>query len=136
MFAKAAAISNTSVQGMTEAMKQASTVADFYGVSLEIHRQRWPARAAQHRRQRGRYSLQEHDVQPHVADAGSEAGDEGVEPLLYDSQGNLKGYREVLEQLSGAFANLDQKSRLEGLAAIFTERGLKAANTVLTDYRN
>ena len=135
VFAKAAAISNTSVQGMTEAMKQASTVADFYGVSLE-DTSATLALLAQRNIEGSAAGTAFRNMMSNLTSPTQEAkrAMKELNLSLYDSQGNLKGYREVLEQLSGAFANLDQKSRLEGLAAIFTERGLKAANTVLTDY--
>lgn len=135
VFAKAAAISNTSVRGMTEAMKQASTVADFYGISLE-DTSATLALLAQRNIEGSAAGTAFRNMMSNLT-APTEQAKRAMKELglsLYDAQGNLKGYREVLQQLVNATANLDEKSRLAGLSALFTERGLKAANTVLTDY--
>ena len=136
VFAKAAAISNTSVKGMTEAMKQASTIADFYGISLEDSSASL-ALLAQRNIEGSASGTAFRNMMSDLA-APTEKAKKAMEKLgleLYDSEGNLKSYRDVVKQLYEAFANLDQKSRLTGLGAIFNERGQKAANTILSDYR-
>lgn len=135
VFAKAAAISNTSVAGITESMKQASTVAEFYGITVE---QTGAALAL----------LAKRNIEGSAAGTAfrnmmvelttpSEKAKKAMAQLgleLYDNQNRLKGFEEIMKELYGTISQLDEKSRLAALNDIFNERGVKAAAAILGDY--
>lgn len=135
VFAKAASLSNTSVTGMVEAMKQASTVSDQYKVSLEetaatlatlakrnitgtaagtAFRNMMTELATPH--QKAKVAMKELGLQ------------------LYDNSNQLKEYGVVLGSLREKLSVLNERSRLTFLNEIFGERGAKAANSLLSDF--
>lgn len=135
VFAKAAAISNTSVAGITESMKQASTVAEFYGITVE---QTGAALAL----------LAKRNIEGSAAGTAfrnmmvelttpSEKAKKAMASLgleLYDNEKRLKGFEEIMKDLYSTLSGLDEKSRLAALNDIFNERGVKAAAAILGDF--
>jgi TP901 family phage tail tape measure protein/lambda family phage tail tape measure protein len=135
VFAKAAAISNTSVQGITEAMKQASTVAEFYGITLEetgaslaiLAKRNIEGSAAG-------TAFRNMMVELATPTDKSRAAMKRLGLELYDSEKQLKAFPVVMEDLFSSLAQLDEKSRLAALNDIFNERGVKAAAALLADF--
>lgn len=134
VFSKAAAISNTSVGGMVEAMKQASTVADQYGMSLE-ETAATLAVLAKRNIEGSSAGTAVRNMMTELA-APTKASREAMAALglqVYDDKGKLKDYGSILEEVRAKTEGLNEKSRLAYLHAIFGERGGKAANALLTD---
>lgn len=135
VFAKAAALSNTSVQGMVEAMKQASTVSDQYHVSLEetaaslavMAKRNIDGTAA---------GTAFRNMMVELA-TPSERARQTIKKLgidLYDSNHELRAYSDILKEVRDRTLLLNEKSRLTVLNEIFGERGAKAANAILSDF--
>lgn len=135
VFAKAAAISNTSVAGITESMKQASTVAEFYGITVEetgaalalLAKRNIEGSAAgtAFRNMMVELTTPSEKAKKAMAQLGLE---------LYDNQNRLKDFRTIMTDLYGTLSQLDEKSRLAALNDIFNERGVKAAAAILGDF--
>lgn len=135
VFAKAAAISNTSVTGMVEAMKQASTVGDMYHVSIEetaaglaILAKRNIDGTAAGTAYRNMW-LNLATPQKKASDIMKELG-----LNLYDSNHQLLQAEDILGKLHDKLATLDEESRLKVISEIFGERGAKSANAILSDF--
>jgi TP901 family phage tail tape measure protein/lambda family phage tail tape measure protein len=135
VFAKAAAISNTNVASMVEAMKQASTVSDQYKVSLEETAASLSV-LAKRNIEGSAAGTAFRNMMSELATPSKKARDAlktlGLE--LYDQNKQLKSFSEVLSQLKDKTAVLNEKGRLAFLRDVFDERGAKAANALLTDY--
>ena len=136
VFAKAAALSNTSVGGMVEAMRQASTVSDQYKVSLEETAASL-ATLAKRNITGSAAGTAFRNMMTELA-APSKKAREALAQLnieLYDSNNQLKSYEEVLRIVREATIGLNEKGRLTFLNEIFDERGAKAFNSLLSDYQ-
>lgn len=135
VFAKAAAMSNTSVNGMVEAMKQASTVSDQYGVSLEETAASLAVMAKRNisgtaagtafRNMMVELATPTDNAKRTIKALGLE---------FYDNNGKLKSFADLLSEVKNRTDLLNQKGKLEALNNIFGERGGKAANAILSDY--
>ena len=135
VFSKAAAISATSVTGMMEAMRQASSVSDMFGVSMEE-----TAAALATLANRGiegsaagtaiRNMVKEM-ASPATEKAASAMKQFGIE--VFNADGTSKSLTQNLQQLSEATATMTDKARTRFLEVLFNERGVKAANILLTD---
>lgn len=135
VFAKAAAISNTSVSAMVESMKQASTVSDQYGVSLEETAATLAVLAK--RNIIGTASgTAMRNMMVGISSPTEKAKDMmkqlGIE--FYNAQGQLKSYTEILGILKTKTDQLDEKGKITFLNEMFTERGGKAISSLLADY--
>jgi TP901 family phage tail tape measure protein len=134
IFAKTAANSNTSVLEMTESMKQASTVASLFKVSIEetagmlgllakINVTGGAAGTSLTNMLTGLYEPTE---------KGKKALKElGVETSL--ASGQLKPFTQLLEELKGKLAGFTDAARVDFLGSIFTVRGTKAAELALSN---
>ena len=134
VFSYAAAKSNTSVGGMVEAMKQASTVSDQYGVSLEETASSL-AVLAKRNIEGSAAGTAFRNMMTELA-APSEKARKALESMglqIFDGDKKLKGFKAIMEELRGAVIRLDQQSRINFLNQIFDERGAKAANALLSD---
>lgn len=135
VFAKAAAVSNTSVTEMAEAMKQASTVSDLYHVSLEDTAATLAIMAQRNIRGTAAgtafRNMMVELATPHKA-ATAAMKQMGLQ--LYDNNNVLKDYGSVLGQLREKTMLLNEKGRLTFLNEIFGERGSKAVNAILSDF--
>lgn len=135
VFAKAAAISATSVKEMMGAMRQASQISDMYGVSLEE-----TAGALATLANRGieggaagtaiRNMVTELSA-PRTKRAADAMKQMGVE--IYNADGTSKSLMENLQQLSDVASRLSQKDKTQWLEDMFGQRGVKAASILLTD---
>lgn len=136
VFAKAAAESNTSVSGMVEAMKQASTVSDQYGVSLE-ETAATLAMMAKRNIEGSAAGTAFRNMMVELA-TPTKAARQSINALgleIYNtSTGKLKPYAEILEEVRNKTITLNEESKLNFVNAIFGERGGKAANAILSDF--
>ncbi len=128
VFAKAAAISNTSVIGMTESMKTASIAADLYGVSLEETSAALVILAKRNISGTAAGTSLRNMMGELAAPIGKAA--ERMKQLgmqMYDDQGNLKTFTEQLKELQRTTAGLNEQSRFIVFKELFGERGIKSA---------
>lgn len=135
VFAKAAAISNTSVSGMVEAMKQASTVGDQYGLTIE---QTAASLAVMAKRNiegsAAGTALRNMMTELAAPSKKAQAAMKQMGLELYDSNNKLKDYTEILGELKRVTDGLGEKGKLAFLQDLFDERGAKAANALLSDF--
>jgi TP901 family phage tail tape measure protein/lambda family phage tail tape measure protein len=135
VFAKAAAMSNTSVSSMIESMRQASTVADQYGVSLEETAASLAVLAKRNiigsasgtafRNMMSELAAPTDKAKRAMAAMGLQ---------LYDSENKLKSFQDIMGDLRLTVLGLNEKGRLAFLQELFDERGAKAANALLSDF--
>ncbi len=135
IFAKVAATSNTSVTAMTESMKQASTVGQMFGLTIEeaaasigVMAQRniigGSAGTALTNALTGLY-------------APTEKAKKALNSLnieTKDSNGGVRKYTDLLEELRMKLSQLNDKGRLEFLETVSTARGAKALNSVIEGF--
>jgi TP901 family phage tail tape measure protein len=132
IFAVTAANSNTSVLAMTESMRQASTVASLFKVSIEetaamlgllakINVTGGAAGTSLTNMLTGLYEPTE---------KGKKALKElGVETQM--ASGALKPLTQLLEEMRGALSQYSDSARVDLLGSIFTVRGVKSAQLAL-----
>ena len=133
MFAKAAALSQTSVNGMTEAMKAASVVHDQYGASVEdtataitlLAKVNITGTAAG-----TAYRNMLKDLYTPSAEAAKTLKKLGIETK--DANGDLREASAIIADLKAELANFTQASQTDILGKIFSERGGKEAIQMLT----
>lgn len=135
VFAKAAALSNTSVQSMVESMRQASTVSDQYNLSLEETAASL-ATMAKRNITGSAAGTALRNMLVELATPHKRAKDAMAEMnlQLYDNSNQLRSYGEVLTELRAKTVLLNEKGRLTFLNEVFGERGAKAANAILSDF--
>lgn len=135
VFAKAAALSNTSVSQMVESMRQASTVSDQYNVSLEETAASL-ATMAKRNITGSAAGTALRNMLVELATPHKRAKDAMAEMnlQLYDNSNQLRSYGEVLTELRAKTVTLNEKGRLTFLNELFGERGAKAANALLSDF--
>ena len=135
VFAKAAAISATSVTEMMNAMKQASAVSDMFGVKMEE-----TAAALATLANRGiegsaagtaLRNMVKEMATPATEKAAFAMKQLGIE--VYKADGSAKSFTENLEQLAQATSTMSAKGKAKFLEDMFNERGVKAANILLSD---
>lgn len=135
VFAKAAALSNTSVAAMVESMKQASTVSDQYHVSLE----QTAASLATMAKRNITGTAAGTAFRNMMVELASptDAAKRAMAALglqVFDTQGKLKPFEEILRQLKDRTDALNEQSKLAFFKEIFNERGAKAANALMSDF--
>jgi TP901 family phage tail tape measure protein len=135
VFSKAAAISATSVTAMMEAMRQASSVSDMFGVSMEE-----TAAALATLANRGiEGSAAGTAIRNMVKELSSPATEKAAAAMkqfgieAFNADGSSKNLMQNLQQLSEVTSVMTDKSRTRFLEVLFNERGVKAANILLTD---
>lgn len=132
IFSKAAATSNTSVLAMTESMKQASTVASLFKVSIEdtaamigllakINITGGAAGTSITNMLTGLYEPTEK--------AKRALKELGV--VTHTATGELKPIQEVLGEMRASLSSLNESARVDILGSIFTVRGVKSAQLFL-----
>lgn len=132
MFAKAAALSQTSVAGMTEAMKQASVVHEQYGASIEDTATALTLLAKVNitgTRAGTSYRNMLKDLYTPSAEAAKVMKQLGVETK--DAAGNLKDAPAIIYDLQAKLKQFTQGSQTDILGKIFSERGGKEAIAML-----
>lgn len=133
VFAKAAAESQTSVQGMTEAMKYASVVGEQYGASLEdtatavtlLAKMNITGTAAG---TSFRNMLKElYSPSKQAADVMQTLG-----LRTKDSLGNLRDFPDIIYDLKGRLSEFNKGAQVNILQTLFGERGAKEAIAMLS----
>lgn len=127
VFAQVAAQSNTSVALLTESMKQASTVAQVYNVSLEevgsalgvFAKQNITGSAAG-----TAFTNMLTGLYSPTKQAGEALKRLGVDTT--DGSGGLKNSTQLIKELRVALSQLNDSARADVLNDIFTNRGVKA----------
>lgn len=133
VFAKAAALSQTSVSGMTNAMRTASVVGEQYGVSMEdaataitllakVNIQGTAAGTSLRNMLKELYTPTDKAAKV-VKQLGLSAT---------DSSGNLRSMADVMYDLKGKLASFDKASQVNILQQLFGERGAKEAIAMLS----
>jgi TP901 family phage tail tape measure protein len=135
VFAKAAAISATSVKEMMEAMKQASAISNMFGVSMEETAASLATLANRGIEGSAAGTAITNMVRelsaPTTAKATAAMKQLGIE--IYNADGSLKPFTERLQQLSEATNSMTEQGKTRFLEDIFNNRAVKAANILLTD---
>jgi TP901 family phage tail tape measure protein/lambda family phage tail tape measure protein len=132
VFAKAAALSQTSVQGMTEAMKTASVVGEQYGAALEdtataltllakVNIYGTSAGTAYRNMLKELYAPTKG-----AADVMKQLG-----LKTSDAAGNLKAFPDIIYDLRERLAEFTRGSQVDILQKLFGERGSKEAIAML-----
>lgn len=135
VYAKAAAMSNASVQSIMESMKQASTISDFYHISLEETAASLAVMAKANITGSAagtafRNAMKELYTPTEKAKSAMDA----VGLSVYDAEGKMKDYSVVLENVRAQTSQMSEQSRLTFLNDVFGERGAKAINALLSNY--
>jgi len=135
VFARADRLSATSVKEMMEAMKQASSVANIFGVSVEE-----TAAALATLANRGiEGSAAGTAIRNMVKELASPASKRAAEALkqygieIFNADGSAKKFTANLKELSNVTAVMSSQTKARFLEDMFNERGAKAANILLTD---
>jgi len=135
VFGTAARLSATSVGEMMEAMKQASSVADIFGVTMEE-----TAAALATLANRGiEGSAAGTAIRNMVKELSSPATEKASYALqqygiqVFNADGSTKKFTENLKQLSEVTSVMTDKAKARFLEDLFNERGAKAANILLSD---
>lgn len=132
VFAKAAAMSQTSVVGMTEAMKTASVVGEQYGASMEdtataitlLAKVNITGTAAG-----TSFRNMLKDMYTPSKQAANAMKDLGLETKT--AAGDLRPFADVVFDLKGKLEKFDKASQVNILQAMFGERGAKEAIAML-----
>ncbi len=135
VFATAARLSATSVKEMMEAMKQASSVANVFGVSVEE-----TAAALATLANRGiEGSAAGTAIRNMVKELASPATDKAAYALqqygiqIFNADGSAKKFTDNLQQLADVTSVMTKQTKARFLEDMFNERGAKAANILLSD---
>lgn len=133
VFAKAAALSQTSVVGMTDAMKTASVVGTQYGVSMEDAATALTllAKVNIHGTAAGT-SLRNMLKELYTPAAGSAKLMKELGLSASDASGKLKPMASVIYELKGKLGEFDKVSQVNILQKLFGERGAKEAIAMLS----
>lgn len=137
VFAKAAAVSNTSVEKITESMKQASTSAAQYNISIE---ETSAALAVMAQRNitgtmaGTSFRNMTKELYTPIARGAKTMDQLGLS--AYDAAGRMKPFQDVLRDLRESLYGLDEQSKNSALEAIFGERGSRAIKPILEDLEN
>lgn len=137
VISKSAAVSQTSVQSITESMKTASVVAQRYGLSIEdtataltvLGKLNITGTAAGTAFRNMIVGLTGNSVQ--AKRALEELEKRGFQPLRQDNTGKMKPLVELLGEFNTAMSQLDAKSYEEVMKALTTERGDKALSALI-----
>lgn len=132
MFAKAAALSQTSVAGMTEAMKQASVVHEQYGASIEDTATALTLLAKVNitgTRAGTSYRNMLKDLYTPSVEAARVMKQLGIETK--DATGSLKDAPTIIFELQSRLKEFNKGSQTDILGKLFSERGGKEAIAML-----
>ena len=134
-LATAARLSATSVKEMMEAMKQASSVSNVFGVSL--HETEAALATLANRGIEG--SAAGTAIRNMVKELSSPATDKAAHALqqygiqIFNADGSAKKFTANLQQLADVTSVMTKETKARFLEDMFNERGAKAANILLSD---
>lgn len=132
--AKAAAVSQTSIQKMSEALKQASPEAARFGLTVADTSTALAILA--------KYNIEGSsagtslrrlisDLSGRTPKATKALNELGLS--IYNSRGMVKPFTQVVEELRDKLSNMTDEAKQKWLKSIFDERGLKAASVLLSE---
>ena len=135
VFAQVAASSNTSVVGMTESMKQASTVGEMFHVSLEetaasigvLAQRNIMGTAAGTSLTNALKNLYEPTEK-------AKAALKALNLTTDDGHGGMKNYTQLLGELRDALSKLDDSSKAVILGTITDQRGAKTLSAITSSF--
>lgn len=136
VFARIAASSNTSVQAMTESMKQASTVGEQFGLTLEEASATMGVLA-----QRNIIGSSAGTALTNALKSLYEPTDRAAKALKQlnittdDGSGGLKSYTQLMQELSERMATLNDSGKAVFLGEIADQRGAKALSAVAANFK-
>lgn len=135
VFTKAAAISNTSVQGMVESMKQASVVGDEYHITLEQTAASLAILAQRNIIGTSAGTSLRNMIQELYAPT-KKARDalDSLKIVLTDDNKQFVGYEEALKRIRNATLLLNEPSRAAFLEDVFNKKGDKAISALVNDF--
>ena len=135
VFAKASAMSNASVQSLMESMRQASTVSDFYDISLEQTAASLATMAkANIVGSAAGTALRNAMKELYTPTEKAKNALEDVGIKVFDNNGKMGDYTSTLEKLRMTTSKMSEESKLTFLNDVFGERGAKAINQILSNY--
>lgn len=132
--AKAAAVSQTSIQKMSEALKQASPEAARFGLTVADTSTALAILA--------KYNIEGSaagtSLRRLISDLGGRTpkATKALNELglsIYNSRGMVKPFTQVVEELRDKLSNMTDEAKQKWLKSIFDERGLKAASVLLSE---
>ena len=137
VFAKAAALSQTSVDGMTQSMKTASVVGEQYGASMEdtataltlLAKVNITGTAAG-----TSFRNMVKELYAPVPQAAAAMRKLGLETK--DAAGNLIPFADIIYDLKGRLQDFDKAGQVQILQRLFGERGAKEAVAMLSQTRD
>lgn len=135
VFAKAAAVSNTSVSGIAEAMRQAGSASAMYNVSLEETTAMLTVLA-----KRGIFGSAagtavknfQREIFAPVEKASKALEEVGVK-AFDEVTGRARKFTDVLDDMADVYASLNEEQRAAWTKDVFNERGMRAAQAILSD---
>lgn len=136
VFAKAAAISNTNVKGIAEAMKQAATSSSLYGISVEETAGQLAVLAT-----RGIFgssagtAIKNFERELYAPIEKGRKALEQVGVSAYDANGKVRPFRDVMADLARVTSSMNSQTKSSFLKDVFNERGMRAAAILLDDYK-
>ena len=135
VFSKAAASSATSVTEMMESMKQASSIANIYGVSLEETGAALATLANRGIEGSAAGTALRNMMKELAAPATEKAAfamkQYGIQ--IFNADGSTKSLMTNLQQLADVTSRMSSQTKARFLEDLFNERGAKAANILLSD---
>lgn len=135
VYAKASALSNASVQDITESMRQASTVADFYNITLEQTAASLAIMAkANIVGSAGGTAFRNAMKELYTPTDKAKTAMQQVGLELFDANGKMKDFTQTIQDLRQVTSQMNEESKLAFLNDVFGERGAKAINAILSNY--
>lgn len=135
VYAKTASISNTNVQGIAEAMKQAGSAAAIYGVEIEAVAGQIAILAQNGIRGSAAGTAVRNAMTELHAPTQKAQGimkELGIE--IYNSDKTSRDYIEVLGDLRNTYYSLNEESRAAMLRGMFNERSRRLIQIAIKDY--
>lgn len=136
VFAKSAAMSQTSVEGMTESMKTASVVGEQYGTSMEDTATALTLLAKVNITGTAAGTAFRNMVKELYAPVPQAAAAfEKLGLKTKDAIGNLRPFSDIIYDLKGRLQDFDKAGQVQILQRMFGERGAKEAIAMLSKTR-
>jgi hypothetical protein len=135
VFARVAAASNTSVAAMTESMKQASTVGDMFGLTLEQASASIGVLAQRNiLGTSAGTALTTALKNIYEPTAKAKAALDALNITTDDGKGGLKDYTQMMDELRLKLSQLNDSDKAVFLGTISDQRGAKALSAITKNY--
>lgn len=135
VYAKTASVSNTTVQGIAEAMKQAGSAAAIYGVEIEAVAGQIAILAQNGiRGSAAGTAVRNAMTELHAPTQKAQAIMKELGIEIYNSDKTSRDYIEVLGDLRNTYYSLNEESRAAMLRGMFNERSRRFIQIAIKDY--